>query len=274
MNYQHIIACSMISLALIAAEPDAESGSSFDLATEIVATLHIRDSVLSGFSSQFAPFLSRVPKDKRNSVQKAITVFAESVADSPELRQRMILLYMKTFSETELRDLVAFNNTPTGKKMAELYYGLSQKATAISQEITDQKQPALDAEVEKILKGDTKNIAITASVVTAESKGTFALKADKGSAFLIEEFDSTQELKIDGIVECPAKPGILRFSAKEIPKDASGRRIFVGIGYDGDEFNDTPEWTFWKIFRLSAQETIDGELTHGFSVNIQFKTNK
>lgn len=114
-------------------------------------------------------------------------------------------------------------------------------------------------------------MTITASVATAESKGTFSLKVDRGSAFLTKEFDLTQELKINGIVECPAKPGILRFTVKEIPKDATGRRIFVGIGYEGDEFNDTPEWTFWKIFRLSAQETINGELCHGFSVNIQYK---
>ncbi len=37
-------------------------------------------------------------------------------------------------------------------------------------------------------------MAITASVATAESKGTFSLKVDKGRTFLTKEFDSTQEV--------------------------------------------------------------------------------
>jgi hypothetical protein len=61
---------------------------------------------------------------------------------------RMTQLFMDTFSESELRDLVAFYRTPTGKKALTQLPVLFEQGTKIGQELAEKNQAELEAMIE------------------------------------------------------------------------------------------------------------------------------
>lgn len=58
---------------------------------------------------------------------------------------RMIQLFMDTFTESELRDLVAFYKTPTGKKALTQLPVLFEQGAKIGQELAEKNQAELEA---------------------------------------------------------------------------------------------------------------------------------
>src|SRR6185436_15955029 len=58
---------------------------------------------------------------------------------------RMLDLYMRTFTEAELRDLIAFYKTPTGRKSLEKMPALLQEGTKIGEEVAQQHRGELEA---------------------------------------------------------------------------------------------------------------------------------
>jgi hypothetical protein len=60
------------------------------------------------------------------------------------MEHRMLDLYMQTFTEAELHDLVAFYRTPTGRKSLEKLPALMQEGMKIGQELAEQHRGELE----------------------------------------------------------------------------------------------------------------------------------
>ena len=123
-------------------------------ANELLSLLNSREVMLSAFSSVMGPMLAKFPEAKAPAVKAAFMRFAESVADAPELKGKIIELYEESFTEPELRELIAFYSTPTGKKALSKLPELMQKGAVIGQKIAGDKQEKFQAELKEIMKAE------------------------------------------------------------------------------------------------------------------------
>jgi hypothetical protein len=62
---------------------------------------------------------------------------------------QMVALYAREFTETELRDLIAFYQTPTGQKFAGKQSELMQKASAITEAQVTANQAELQRRIQE-----------------------------------------------------------------------------------------------------------------------------
>ncbi|MDB6069858.1 MAG: hypothetical protein JWL81_1029 [Verrucomicrobiales bacterium] len=121
-------------------------------AEDLLSLMNSREVMLSAFSSVMGPMLAKVPEAKAPAVKAAFMRFAESVADAPELNEKIIGLYSEAFTEAELREIIAFYSTPTGKKALAKLPELMQKGAIIGQKIAEEKQGKFQEEIKAIME--------------------------------------------------------------------------------------------------------------------------
>ncbi|MFN0128498.1 MAG: DUF2059 domain-containing protein [Verrucomicrobiales bacterium] len=124
------------------------------LAEKLMGLMNRREVMLEAFTATTEPALLQMPEAKRPAIRKLFKEFAESIADAPELKTRLTALYKESFTEAELSDMLAFYETPTGKKALEKIPALFQKGAAIGQDLAQKKQAELERELQKILRND------------------------------------------------------------------------------------------------------------------------
>jgi hypothetical protein len=72
------------------------------------------------------------------------------------LRPQLLALYTDTFTESELRELIAFYKTPVGQKSIEVMPGLFQKGIDIGQKLVQDHLGELREAVRKKLEENAK----------------------------------------------------------------------------------------------------------------------
>jgi len=121
-------------------------------AEELLSLMSPRETLISALMTTTEPMIAQFPESKRASVREAFMRFAASIADSPELNSKMTAIYKETFSEYELNELLRFYATPVGKKSLLKMPELFQKGAIIGQQIAQEKEPALQADLKSIIK--------------------------------------------------------------------------------------------------------------------------
>jgi hypothetical protein len=69
-----------------------------------------------------------------------------------DIRPKMVDLYVKEFSEQELKDLLAFYQTPVGKKAITSLPVIMRQGATIGQEYAASKQDSLKKRVQTIVE--------------------------------------------------------------------------------------------------------------------------
>ncbi len=82
----------------------------------------------SAFEPVVKQFSAMVPQDKKEAFEKDVR------ATFPKLYAAMAEIYKEEFTHDEVKDILAFYATPTGKKLAEKTGVLSQKGMAAGQQ--------------------------------------------------------------------------------------------------------------------------------------------
>ena len=82
----------------------------------------------SAFEPAIEQFKAMVADDKKEAFEKDVR------ATFPSLYEAMAKIYKEEFTHKEVKDILAFYATPTGKKMAEKAGILSQKGMAAGQQ--------------------------------------------------------------------------------------------------------------------------------------------
>jgi len=101
----------------------AQEKDAFTKDTEkLVETLSV-----SAFEPVINQFKAMVPAEKQ------VDFIKEVEGTFPELYSSMAKIYMEEFTHEEVKDIMAFYETPTGKKMAEKTGVLSQKGMIAGQ---------------------------------------------------------------------------------------------------------------------------------------------
>lgn len=121
-------------------------------AGELVSLFAPRETMISTIMASSEAILQQVPEDKKEAVKKAYQKFAETIADDPDMKTKMVEIYQESFTEAELKELLAFYSTPTGKKTLEKLPELMQKGMNIGMEVAQKNQAAFMGEIQKIME--------------------------------------------------------------------------------------------------------------------------
>ncbi|WP_251359954.1 DUF2059 domain-containing protein [Kangiella sp. TOML190] len=78
--------------------------------------------------------------------------YANKFANDPRLVNGIIDLYSNTFNEQELKDLLAFYKTESGKKFVKELPVIMQKSSQLGVEISTSLQQDFGREIQEILK--------------------------------------------------------------------------------------------------------------------------
>ena len=77
--------------------------------------------------------------------RSVLVEWAEKVFVWENFEDEFVELYVATFSEREIADLIAFYETPTGRKLVKIQPELMQKGAALGAELGAQHSAELDA---------------------------------------------------------------------------------------------------------------------------------
>lgn len=75
----------------------------------------------------------------------------EEVMSWDKMQQAYVEIYVEVFTEEELRELVAFYQTPIGQKMIEKMPALMQKSMEVTMEMIQEQMPELQRRMEQAL---------------------------------------------------------------------------------------------------------------------------
>ncbi|MEZ4333307.1 MAG: DUF2059 domain-containing protein [Myxococcota bacterium] len=81
--------------------------------------------------------------------RNVIAEWATRTMSWENFRERFISIYMESFSESELRELIAFYRTPTGRKSIEVQPYLMERGAAFGVEVASEHQDELRVMIEK-----------------------------------------------------------------------------------------------------------------------------
>jgi len=112
------------------------------------------ESFSAVFDSQVAQFKQMgIDQAKIDKIMAASKEFAKTIADDPTLNTEMVKLYQETYTEAEMKELLAFYKTPIGKKTLEVLPMLTKKSAMIGQQVSMKHQAAFQAKVQAIMMG-------------------------------------------------------------------------------------------------------------------------
>jgi hypothetical protein len=143
-----LILCLILVCAvpLAAWSQDAAPASSHRKATlELLEVMGLEKNAMAGASAMLNVML-----DQNEELQPYRDVFmkwAETTLSWDKIGPCMTELYMKTFTEAEIRELIAFYRTPTGKKTLETMPMLMQEGAKIGADIAQEHQGELEAAI-------------------------------------------------------------------------------------------------------------------------------
>ena len=149
-----MLVLALLPLAAWGAEPGA---SHRQAAAELLRMMDMEKAMLSGSNAMLDAQIHSNPAlaPYRDVFQKWVGKYLTWDAVGP----RMTDLYMQAFTEPELRDLIAFYKTPTGRKSLEKMPALMQQGAQLGMEVAQQHKAELEemirarkAELEKAKK--------------------------------------------------------------------------------------------------------------------------
>jgi len=150
MKAPRLIFLGLLALSLPAlADVHADSAKLVDLT--------LSTGALAAGKAVAAPILTRlreqgVPEEGIKEVSDASDAYMKSTFSDPELRQEMAQVMEDAYTPEELAAVLAFYQTPAGKKNLALSSVLAQKGEAIGQKYAAKHQPEFEAQVAEIAK--------------------------------------------------------------------------------------------------------------------------
>jgi uncharacterized protein len=164
MRIAHFVAACSLVLApsLAAAQPTAApprpaeaaqvSEGEIALALQLVDLADMRGAALAGVGVMLDQQVEMQPElaPFRNILED----WAKDVFTSQEAADGFARLYAETFTEGELRDMVAFFRSPTGRRMASEQASISARAEEIGQQLAESRSEDLLSRLTEAMGGE------------------------------------------------------------------------------------------------------------------------
>jgi uncharacterized protein len=128
---------------LAAWSQNAKPASSHREATlELLEVMNVEKNAMAGAQAMFNVILEQ--NSAMAPYQDVLVKWAEKTLSWEKMGPRMTELYMKSFTETEVRELIAFYKTPTGQKTLQQMPTLMQEGAKIGADLAKEHQGELE----------------------------------------------------------------------------------------------------------------------------------
>lgn len=160
------IARMLVAAALLA--PLCRADDSLALANKFLDESGISGSLQQSFEAGIKPSLDRMraqgmPADLVESIHAASKKFFSDNFKWEELKPQVAKIYAENFTEAELRDIVAFYESPTGVKVASRMPTLMQQASTLSMASIQAKMPEFQQQIGALIQDYQKKAAADAA---------------------------------------------------------------------------------------------------------------
>jgi len=136
-----LLGIGLVAASSAGAQAAAPSPGAVKAANELMQTMHadktFHDALSAAFDAQIQNNPAMAP------YRPALQAFADKYLTWEAMGPQLTAAYAQTFTESELKDLIAFYKTPTGAKYAAQQATLAGKSQAISFAILQQHQSEL-----------------------------------------------------------------------------------------------------------------------------------
>ncbi len=133
----------------------ADDASHRQVASELLDLSGTREAMRAGFLATIEPNVAAMtqqgmPPAAANEIRTALTEWFEQEIKWEEIKPKLIELYVKEFTEAELKELNAFYRTPIGSKAISKIPAIMQQGSIIGQQYAATKQDSLKLKIEAI----------------------------------------------------------------------------------------------------------------------------
>lgn len=147
-----ILTLSLFVISGLSATPESHRKAAKDVITVISAPEDLTQSV----SQALTPFLNQLkrkgmPDKLRTDVRRAFMAWIREDIVWEEMVPPMIDLYVEEFTEDELNQILAFYQTPVGRKMIKKFPTLFASGAKIGQDYAKSKQADLLQRIQPII---------------------------------------------------------------------------------------------------------------------------
>lgn len=143
----------LLACLACAASAEAPSPGRLQAAEELLRVMHLEQSTLAGVEAMVETQIRSDPT--LAPYRNVILAWARRHMTWAAIGPQMAALYAERFTEPELRELIAFYNTPTGRKAVGLMGEILQSSAEIGRRIAQEHTP----ELERMLKERTAEMA-------------------------------------------------------------------------------------------------------------------
>lgn len=92
-----------------------------------------------------------LPQEGVDAVRATVAKWYESQINFDDIRPKIVDIYVKDFSEDDLKQIVAFYESPIGQKTIKTMPSVMKEGALVAQEYTKAKIPSLNAQLTPIL---------------------------------------------------------------------------------------------------------------------------
>jgi hypothetical protein len=122
---------------------------------------------------------------------------------------QMIDLYMRTFTEAEIRDLIAFYRTPTGRKSLEKLPQVMQESYRLGEQLAEQHKGELVAMIQARMKELTRDQKISSGSATPSEQVANGWLARANQLYDQGKWEEAKNAFLKYLEETPDDPGAI-----------------------------------------------------------------
>jgi hypothetical protein len=147
---------SLAALGLLVQPAFADDASQRALASQLIDLLRGKDTMRQGIESVFDNVIESMhqhgmPQAGVDEIKAAVDKWYDAEINFEDIRPKVVDVYVKTFTEDDLKQIIGFYQTPAGEKMLKEMPDVMKTGAAIAQDYTKAKIPDLNAALTPIL---------------------------------------------------------------------------------------------------------------------------
>jgi hypothetical protein len=144
-------------VVVLAAPSRADEATHRQAVMDLMELLRAREMILQSAQTAYEPHLRAlgtrgVPAPAIDEMRVALAGLVKKIADGTEMIDGMVSVYMRTFSEPEIRELLTFYKSPVGQKTIAQLPKVMQEGAQIGQQAFAKHQDEFGEIVQAIMK--------------------------------------------------------------------------------------------------------------------------
>jgi len=146
----------LAALGLLIKPVLADDASERALATKLIDMTNGKEAMRAGFDSVMNGVIVNLqhhgmPQEGIDAIRAAVSKWYDSEIKFGEIQPKMVDIYVKDFTEDDLKQIVAFYETPVGQKAIKTLPSVMREGAMVAQEYTKGKITTLNDQLTPIL---------------------------------------------------------------------------------------------------------------------------